>query len=391
MREASSSSLRRTATTSDTRLTARAAAAPTTQATSEVDRRTSVRSVMTLPVYRPAPLATEQVLGREGDRDGIDVVVEHPTADEQEELRDEEMEALYQIRVLRRQQIAERDERRRLRQEARARGDRTVLEDLRARRRGDESAVMIEGLRAEHERIKDKRKRSASSVSYADVGIARHDGTRLRANSTESERCGLLSDAASMALSTRNSGESATRPHERAPSIGSVFSIDDNVESRSRAGSTAGDTPRIGVASSAPEGAGAAVSTPESSPITREAASTDGGRDRAGSSPEMVEADLGDTLPPEYEEISLDDTRSAPSTPYRDPPPGYTGPYGVESISSPDSQHSAQSPVSVSRSGSGTGPSAPGERQRLRLSVSDIPQIVVQPSSADMEGRGRMW
>jgi hypothetical protein len=349
---------------------------------------------MTLPVYRPAPLATEKVLGREGERDGIDVVVEHPTADEQEDLRDEEMEALYQIRLLRRQQIADRDERRRIRQDARARGDRAVLDELRLRRQGDESAIMLEGLRAEHERIKERRKRSASSVSYADVGVARHDGTRLRANSTESERCGLLSDAASLALSTtRNSGESA---HVRAPSIGSVFSADTAVESRSRAGSSVGrgggdNTPRIG---------GAA--TPDASPRIGHDDPADARRGRAGSSPELVGADMADAaLPPEYEEISLDDARSAPSTPAapaREPPPEYPD-AEVQSISSASSeQDDPASPVTVSRSASessnvtaAAAAETPTRRQRLRLSVGDVPQIVVQPSSAEGEGRGRMW
>ena len=67
-----------------------------------VDRNTSVRSVMTLPAYRPKATEQELVLGREGERDGIDIVVELQTAEDEEALRDEEMEALYQIRAARR-------------------------------------------------------------------------------------------------------------------------------------------------------------------------------------------------------------------------------------------------------------------------------------------------
>ncbi|RYC63576.1 hypothetical protein CHU98_g2652 [Xylaria longipes] len=55
------------------------------------------------------------------------------------------------------------------------------------------------------DQIRTRRERAVSSVSYHDLGVARHDGSRIRANSTESERVVLLSDAASMALSTRSS------------------------------------------------------------------------------------------------------------------------------------------------------------------------------------------
>ena len=52
-----------------------------------VDRHTSVRSIMTLPAYSKSVRENEQVLGREGERDGIDVVLEQPeTIDEEEEM-----------------------------------------------------------------------------------------------------------------------------------------------------------------------------------------------------------------------------------------------------------------------------------------------------------------
>ncbi|KAM3468422.1 hypothetical protein MY5147_007964, partial [Beauveria neobassiana] len=91
-----------------------------------VDRHTSVRSVMTLPAYRAEASTNEQVLGRAGDRDGVDVIVDLPTEEREEALRDEEMAALYQIRALRRQQILEREQRRTEREAARARNDRAA-------------------------------------------------------------------------------------------------------------------------------------------------------------------------------------------------------------------------------------------------------------------------
>src|SRR5204863_1941443 len=106
------------------------------QANGGVDRNTSVRSVMTLPKYSPIPKPTEQVIGREGERDGMDIVVEFPETAEEEELqREEQMESLYQIRLARRREIAEREERRRERREARERGDWARLEELRRERR----------------------------------------------------------------------------------------------------------------------------------------------------------------------------------------------------------------------------------------------------------------
>ncbi len=65
--------------------------------TTGVDRNTSVRSVMTLPAYSSAARENERILGREGERGGIDNVIELPeTVDEEERVREEEMESLYQ-------------------------------------------------------------------------------------------------------------------------------------------------------------------------------------------------------------------------------------------------------------------------------------------------------
>ena len=187
-----------------------------------VDRNTSVRSVMTLPAYSQTPKESEQVLGREGERAGMDTVVEFPeTVEEEESVRETEMESLYQIREARRREIAEREERRQERREARERGDRARLEELRREARQRSQArnsstgnLTADILIAEHQsRPKERR---VSSVAYASVGQVRHDGTRLRANSTESERGGLLSDAASM-------GESHAR---NMSDTGSLLTLD---------------------------------------------------------------------------------------------------------------------------------------------------------------------
>ena len=186
---------------------------PTDQpsAAAGVDRNTSIRSIMTLPAYAPAPRETEQVIGREGERAGMDVVVEFPeTQDEEEVRREGEMESLYQIRLQRRREIAEREERRRARREARENNDWARLEELRrdSRRRADSQATVereanasvqnldAAAMIAEHNsRGRDRR---ISEVTYASVGHVRHDGTRLRANSNESDNRPLLDSAASM-------------------------------------------------------------------------------------------------------------------------------------------------------------------------------------------------
>ena len=197
-----------------------------------VDRHTSVRSVMTLPMYSKSVRENEQVLGREGERGGVDMVLEHPeTVEEEEERREDEMESLYQIRVQRRRETAEREARRQERRDARARGDHVTLERLRQEStlRAEErdltgAAAMIQEHRS---RSRDRR---VSSVSYADLGVARHDGTRIRANSNESDRP-LLDSAASIGgaslrpWSTQDSASLYT--HNRDRSASSVMSVSD--------------------------------------------------------------------------------------------------------------------------------------------------------------------
>ncbi|KAH7179744.1 uncharacterized protein B0J16DRAFT_176740 [Fusarium flagelliforme] len=321
-----------------------------------VDRNTSVRSVLTLPAYRPSANNNEQVLGREGERDGVDVIIDLPTAEAEEEARNEEMETMYQIRLARRQAIAEREERRERRREARLRNDYRELEAIRAETRAANEDNTISELRTTVDQLKDNRQRSVSSVSYADVGVARHDGTRIRANSSESERVGLLSDAASM-----QSG------HQRGRSYSSAASHDDDFSSLAPARSR-----------------GASIRS----------GSVDG---RAGSSPELVEADLGEEVmpPPEYEDIPLGDDRSSS----HGPPPDYSGPERSASRRTQQTTERdlgsdwqiADAPAvdghnsNSSHNGRGNS-SAP---QLPSLSIPQLPEIVIEPSSANPRDDGR--
>jgi hypothetical protein len=299
----------------------------------------------------------EQVIGREGERDGIDVIVDLPTEEEVEALRDDEMESMYQIRVARRQLIDEQQRRRAERTAARERGDNAALADIRARTRAANSSTVIDELRREMDRAKENRNLSVSSVSYADVGLARHDGTRIRANSTDSERMGLLSDSASIGMAEVRSQQQ----HNRGMSVSSVISMDSNFPSPA---------------------------------LTRSAEAQS--EARAGSSPELVEADLGDEAmpPPGYEDVSLaddDDFQDRPIAETHEPPPDYPGHHRSESQRSQRSQRSLTSPSLVSASSEDNST----ERAQNRLSrgassipqlpslrISDLPAIVIEPSSA---------
>lgn len=190
-----------------------------------VNRNTSVRSVMTLPAYSHSVRENERVLGREGERAGMDNVIELPeTADEEEMQRNEEMESLYQIRLARRAEAAEREARRQARREARARGDHIALAEI--RRRAEEAADLSVSqlLIAEHQnRNRDRR---VSSVAYGDLGVARHDGTRLRANSHDSDNRPLLDNAASISgissHSLANESTNTLGTHHRGLSVTSI-------------------------------------------------------------------------------------------------------------------------------------------------------------------------
>ncbi|KAL1645198.1 hypothetical protein SLS58_003905 [Diplodia intermedia] len=198
-----------------------------TSANAAVNRNTSIRSVMTLPAYSPAVRENERILGREGDRAGIDVVVEFPeTMEEEEEVRDREMESLYQIRVARRQEQAEREDRRRRRREARQRGDLETLAQLRreSRQRQELGGGLSAALIAEHQHAQASRDRRVSSVQYAELGVARHDGTRVRANSAESDHRPLLDSAASIGGSLPSGAADNRVMHHRDYSATSVLS-----------------------------------------------------------------------------------------------------------------------------------------------------------------------
>ncbi|CAI6080692.1 unnamed protein product [Clonostachys chloroleuca] len=344
----------------------------TTQNTAAVDRHTSVRSIMTLPAYSLAAAQNEQVIGREGERDGVDIIIEHPTQQDEEELRDQEMDALYQLRQARRQQRIEREERRRERQDARERNDEAALSDLRRRERAASNSnnSLVDELRQNIDRAKENRQRSVSSVSYADLGVARHDGTRLRANSQESERMGLLSNAAEVSASSVRSGANSPSLWDRRHS--SVTSFDSDVPSpgygRPRATSRASRS-----------------TTPTRNSLGRTSPSR------------TVEADLGSATmpPPEYEDVSLDEEAGRSTTPLFEPPPDYPGPYRS------NSQRSSRGPATNQGAGLGLGidqnqiedddiddgartPRARGVGgvpQLPSLRISRLPEIRIEPSS----------
>jgi len=211
---------------------------------------------MTLPPYRYTPHPSEQLIAREGERAGVDTVVEYPESEtEMEARREEEMEALFAIRQARRREAEEREERRLQRREARERGDTVRLAQLeqesraRARARSDASQLSANGagsaansitnlnagiqtdsafLIAELASLREagSRSRRVSSVSYAELGLARHDGSRIRADSVESDNRPLLDSAASMGGSrgtSRQGSPARRRPgHMRATSGTSV-------------------------------------------------------------------------------------------------------------------------------------------------------------------------
>ena len=361
--------------------------------------------MLTLPAYRIQPNDQEQVLGREGERDGVDIVVELPTEETEEAMREDEMDALYQIRLARRRQIAEREERRQRRRDARERNDHVALEALRRERQGGASSAAdeVEELRREHSRLKATRQRAVSSVSYHDVGIARADGTRIRANSTESERIGLLSDAASIAASANSTGPGSLF-HRRDRSASSALSIDTAHSSDGRAspGLTTADS-RYSMQSQRRSRAESGANTPRISGATT----------RAGSSPEVIdaeEADLGGGdmpphSPPGYDDVSLVDdnsnvnsgavtpaySRSGANSPYNEPPPDYPGAAAAGPTRARNNRLSAQMADLAAdvapgdeewgherRSSRGVG----GIPQLPSLRLSHLPRIVVEPSSA---------
>lgn len=328
----------------------------------EVDRHASIRSVATLPVYKPTAHETEQVLGREGERAGIDVVVELPeTAEEEEARRDEHMEALFQIRQARRAEAAEREDRRRRRREARERGDTAALEDIRresreARARADSAATRlgsavppviggdgggstnnVAGVGSSNVSLplsvlsveqasRLERERRVSSVSYAEVGLARHDGTRVRVSS-DSERP-LLEGAGPMGMmgmgSSRPNSPSPFNPSRQQPHQRPAYHRrDSSMHSMSTTGSVEGgrgDSPR-------PLSRFAAFIRPTHSRTVSQTTTTSevglGLQDEtlnltpasSSTSPYIQPTVTNNTLPPlppEYNEIALNDEEAPP-------------------------------------------------------------------------------
>ncbi|RPA75200.1 hypothetical protein BJ508DRAFT_332319 [Ascobolus immersus RN42] len=201
--------------------------------TAGVNRNTSVRSIMTLPEYRPVPRdGYERTIGREGERAGMDVVVEFPESIEEEEARREEhMEALYQLRRARAAQIEALAGSRpsaastaaASRQVERGRSGRTGAAQVppsayleTAATAAAHSSASLSTLASILAAENDRR---VSQVAYAEIGTARHDGSRVRASS-DHDRDPLLSSAASMGgLSANHSrNNSATDSHLRSPS-----------------------------------------------------------------------------------------------------------------------------------------------------------------------------
>ncbi|PHH92478.1 hypothetical protein CDD83_7226 [Cordyceps sp. RAO-2017] len=319
-----------------------------------VDRSASVRSIMTLPPYRLNASNNEQVIGREGDRDGIDVIIDMNTAEADEALREEEMQALYQVRLAGQRRVAQMEDIRRQRHEARRQNDTEALAELGARSRAASDAGELDDLRREVTRIQETRQRSVSRVSYAELGVARHDGTRIRANSNESERMGLLSDAASIAISSQSRLPSPEL-HRRQRSTSSLVSVDSDI--------LPGPTAR-------PRG-----------PSGTETGRPLSGATWARSSLELEETDLGDEdmPPPDYRNVSLDG--SGERTPLYEPPPDYPGPHRpplrrMERSSS--SEDVATERSRTSRDGRGVG----GVPQLPSLRIPNLPAIVIEPSSS---------
>lgn len=290
-----------------------------------VNRNTSIRSIMTLPPYRPTPLPHERLIAREGERGGVDTVVEFPeTADEEEVRREQEMDSLYQIRQARRAEMAERNERRRERAEAREAQDWARVEQLRlqsqmrARARAESTgsaassstslpavtptATNASSLLADHQSRNASHDRRVSSVSYADLGLARHDGSRIRADSVESDHRPLLESAASMGGDQRPTTSSRRGSlfnthvfhHNRAASAESVVTTDSELAGMREL------TPQT--SSGQRTGSDAAFGTPSAS-----ASGQDTGSE---SSPPLGE-------PPQYEISDFE---------HREAPPDYTSP-----------------------------------------------------------------
>jgi len=134
---------------------------------------------MTLPEYRPIAAADrERTIAREGERGGIDVVIEFPeTIDEEESRREEHMQTLYEIRLARQLERAATRESEEL--SAAAAMGRPGSSESSVRLVAPDPPVSAAQLMTALASITE-RERRLSKVQYAEIGVARHDGTRVR-------------------------------------------------------------------------------------------------------------------------------------------------------------------------------------------------------------------
>ena len=298
---------------------------------------------MTLPPYHPAPLPSERLIAREGERAGVDTVVEFPeTAAEEEAQREEDMEALYQIRQARRRELEERDARREERRLAREQNDWARLEQMRlesqarARARAQSVASSTASLQApnsatlfaEHTARASSRDRRVSSVSYAALGVARHDGSRIRADSVDSsDDRPLLDSAASMGGRGSHDGSRRSSyttlpslPHQqhrhlRNISTSSAFSHDEDIAQHTPTGSSGPTSDRHGSDENHPR---PLILTPESSEESAQGRPPeyDLGEAPPYTSPTRAQGDAP-TLPPIQPVPSIEVTGTTPVSPAR--------------------------------------------------------------------------
>ncbi|KAK6512435.1 hypothetical protein TWF481_001321 [Arthrobotrys musiformis] len=197
------------------------------EANRALDRQNSVRSVITLPPYREmAEMDLERTIGREGERGGLDTIVQFPeTADEEEDRREERMQAMYELRLQRRAQRAAR--------EARSGNGSVTTLGNEGSNNGNGSSVSLTAMDMEAggsgrttseltAAILNDRTRRLSEVAYRDVGFARHDGSRVRSTSTNRNN-GTSSDSQPLLA------DNATGGAGRRSRAGSMLSLNTNV------------------------------------------------------------------------------------------------------------------------------------------------------------------
>ncbi|RVD86282.1 uncharacterized protein DFL_004566 [Arthrobotrys flagrans] len=198
------------------------------EANRALDRQNSVRSVITLPPYREmAEMDLERTIGREGEREGLDTIVQFPeTAEEEEDRREERMQAMYELRLQRRAQRAARE----------ARSGNGSVTTLGNERNNNENGSSVSLTAMDMEAggsgrtaselttaILNDRTRRLSEVSYGDVGYARHDGSRVRSTSTNRNN-GTSSDSQPLLADNATGGSTGRRSR-----AGSMLSLNTNV------------------------------------------------------------------------------------------------------------------------------------------------------------------